>query len=457
MLRSINPATGEHLASLPRHEPGEVEVALSAAAAAQARWARLPLADRLPLLTQMAAELRAGRDDHARLISLEMGKPVAEARAEIEKCAWTCDHYAAQAETYLAPDHVQTQARASYVRYDPLGVVLAIMPWNYPFWQVFRFLVPALASGNGAILKHASNVPQCARAIGQIMDRAAQKAGAPAGLFATLLVGADAVEGLIADRRIAAVTLTGSTDVGRIVAAQAGRNIKKQVLELGGSDPFIVLADADLERAAEVAVKARFHNAGQSCISPKRFIVEAAVADRFVEAVVARTDAIRVGDPFDPEILMGPMAQARLRGEVHGIVEATITAGATLLRGGKVPPGAGAFYPPTILDGVAAGMPSFVQETFGPVVNIVRAKDAEQAIALANDTDFGLSAAIWTADPARGQRLAAELQVGAVFVNSMVASDPRLPFGGIRQSGYGRELGAHGIREFCNAKTVWVA
>lgn len=253
------------------------------------------------------------------------------------------------------------------------------------------------------------------------------------------------------------VTLTGSTEVGRVAAAQAGRNIKKQVLELGGSDPLIVLADADIALAAETAVKARFHNAGQSCISPKRFIVEAAVTDRFIEAVVAQTDAIRIGDPFDPAVLMGPMAQGRLHGEVHSLVDATVAAGARLLRGGAVPAGAGAFYPPTILNGVEAGMPSFVQETFGPVVNIVRARDADDAITLANDTDFGLSAAIWTTDLERAQRLAAELRVGAVFVNAMVASDPRLPFGGIRQSGYGRELGAHGIREFCNAKTIWVA
>ncbi|WP_127143025.1 NAD-dependent succinate-semialdehyde dehydrogenase [Pelagibacterium montanilacus] len=453
MLKSINPANDEVLATLDRHSDADVEAALARAAKTQREWRNTAVSERSALLKRIAEVLREGKSEYARTITLEMGKPIGEALAEVEKCAWNCDYYAETAEAFLAPEHIKTPASESYVSYEPLGIVLAIMPWNYPFWQVFRCLAPIIAGGNGYVLKHASNVPQCARAVEDI----ARRAGAPDGLVTTLLIGAGAVEGLIDDDRISAVTLTGSTEVGSLVAAQAGRRIKKQVLELGGSDPFIVLADADLDKAAATALKARFHNAGQSCISPKRFIVENAVADRFVDAMAAGIDKLVVGDPIDPEVGMGPMARTGLRGDLHEIVEATAAAGGKLVRGGKPTAGAGAFYQATLIDGVAAGMASFDKETFGPVASVVRASGPEQAIELANRTEFGLGGALWTSDIDRAKRLVRDLEVGAVFINAMVASDPRMPFGGIKQSGYGRELGPQGIREFTNVKTNWIA
>jgi succinate-semialdehyde dehydrogenase/glutarate-semialdehyde dehydrogenase len=452
VIASINPATGEEVARFEAHSAREVEAALAAAAAAQAEWAVRPIAARLPLLGRLAQTLRAGRDRYARLITAEMGKPLAEARAEIEKCALTCDFYAAHAADFLADREVASAASYSGVTHEPLGVVLAVMPWNYPFWQVFRFAVPALAAGNGMVLKHAGNVPQCALAIASILA----DAGCPPGLAAVLLVEPEAVADLIADPRIAAVTLTGSTAVGAIVAGQAGRALKKQVLELGGSDPFVVLADADLELAAETAVKARFVNAGQSCVNAKRFIVEAPVADRFVAAFAARIASLKVGDPLDPATDVGPMARANLRAALHDQVRRSVEAGARLVLGGAPIEGPGFFYAPTLLDEVTPQMAAFREETFGPVAAVTRADDVDHALALANQTEFGLAASIWTADPARGQALARRIQAGAVFVNGLVASDPRLPFGGIKRSGYGRELGDLGIREFCNAKTVWV-
>ncbi len=453
MLRSVNPATGTMRAEFAPHSDADIDRALSAAVDAQASWRRVAVEDRVKVLSKLAQVLRANQSDYARIMTEEMGKPIGEALAEVEKCAWCCDYYAEQAPTMLADEPVSTAASESYVSYDPLGVVLAVMPWNYPFWQVFRFLAPALAAGNGAVLKHASNVPECALMIAD----AVKKAGLPDGLFATLLISASKVEGLIKDPRIAAVTLTGSTEVGMIIAAQAGSVIKKQVLELGGSDPFIVLADADLDKAAQVAAKARFHNAGQSCISPKRFIVEAKIADDFVDALCAHVDQIKVGDPLASDTTMGPMARSNLRSDLHEIVAATIATGARVIRGGAPSDGAGAFYPPTLLDGVEAAMPSFRIETFGPVGNIVRAADARAAISLANDTEFGLGASLWTGDIEKGRSLMRDIDAGAVFLNSMVASDPRIPFGGIKMSGYGRELGVLGLREFTNIKTNMIA
>jgi succinate-semialdehyde dehydrogenase/glutarate-semialdehyde dehydrogenase len=339
------------------------------------------------------------------------------------------------------------------IAHQPLGVVLAIMPWNYPLWQVVRFLAPALAAGNGAILKHAANVPQCALAI----ERLVTEAGAPEGLFGNVFVEPESVAALIADPRIAAVTLTGSTQVGAIVAAQAGAALKKQVLELGGSDPFVVLADADVERSAAMAVAARFTNAGQSCVNAKRFIVEDRIADRFVEAFLANTRALRMGDPADPATTLGPLARANLRAAIDDQVERSVTSGARLLTGGSIPGGPGYFYPPTVLDHVMPGMAAFDEETFGPAAAIIRAADAETAVALANRTSFGLGASIWTGDAERGAMLARRIDAGAVFVNAIVASDPRVPFGGIKQSGYGRELGEPGLKEFTNAKTIRVA
>jgi succinate-semialdehyde dehydrogenase/glutarate-semialdehyde dehydrogenase len=452
MIVSVNPATGEEIARFTEHTPAQVEAALARAAEAQVQWGRRPVTARTPLLTRIAEVLRAGKARYARLITAEMGKPIAEAEAEVEKCALACDVYAASAPRQLADQEVATEAQRSAIVYDPLGLVLAIMPWNYPFWQVFRFAAPALAAGNGIILKHAANVPQCALAIEAVL----RDAGCPDGLVQVLLVDTEAVAGLVADDRIAAITLTGSTAVGAIVAGQAGRALKKQVLELGGSDPFIVLADADIELAAATAVKARFINVGQSCVNAKRFIVEAAVADRFVEAFAEGVAGLRLGDPLDPATTLGPLARANLRDVLHDQVLRTVAAGAELRVGGTPLPGPGYYYAPTILDRVTPGMAAFDEETFGPVAAVTRATDAEAAITLANRTAFGLGASLWTGDVERGQALARRIEAGAVFVNGMVASDPRLPFGGIKRSGYGRELGELGIREFVNAKTLWV-
>ncbi|HEV7307202.1 NAD-dependent succinate-semialdehyde dehydrogenase [Ensifer sp.] len=452
MITAINPATGKALATFEAHDDASVDAALCAAAAAQKAWRKVKVEERVGLLSGMAKALRVGKARYAEMITLEMGKPIVEAEAEIEKCAYNCDFYAEHAPRYLADEPVRSNASESVVAFDPLGVVLAIMPWNYPFWQFFRFAAPAFAAGNGAILKHANNVPQCALAIEEIMN----EAGCPKGLFRTLLIEPQKVAGIIADDRIAAVTLTGSTEVGAIVAAQAGKALKKQVLELGGSDPFIVLADADLEQAAAVAVKARYINVGQSCVNAKRFIVETAVAERFVELFCAEVAKLKIGDPLERDTNIGPMARANLLSGLHVQVEKTVAAGATLKMGGKPIDGHGFYYPPTVLDHVTEEMTAFREETFGPVAAIVRARDAEDAIRLANQTEFGLGSAIWSRDVERARKLARDLDAGAVFINGMVASDPRYPFGGIKRSGYGRELGVYGIREFVNIKTVWI-
>ncbi|MCB5174207.1 NAD-dependent succinate-semialdehyde dehydrogenase [Microvirga lenta] len=452
MIDSVNPATGKVIASFEEYQPDDIEQALEEASQAQRAWAHVPVSERVRLLTKAAKVLRSRKAHYASLITSEMGKPILEAEAEVEKCAWNCDFYAAQAERFLAPEQVPSNASESMVVFDPLGVILAIMPWNYPFWQLFRFLAPALAAGNGAVLKHASNVPQCALAIEEVL----RDAGAPTGLFRTLIVGASAVEGLIEDPRIAAVTLTGSTEVGSLVASQAGRQIKKQVLELGGSDPFIVLADADVEAAAAVAVRARFLNVGQSCIAAKRFIVEESVADAFAAALCAKVEALVVDDPMRRDCNIGPMARANLRDDLHSQVERSVAAGAELLTGGHPLDRPGFYYAPTVLDRVTPDMAAFVEETFGPAAAIIRVRNAEEAVELANRTEFGLGAALWTGDLERARVLARRIEAGAVFINGMVASDPRLPFGGIKKSGYGRELGVFGIREFTNIKTIWI-
>lgn len=452
MITAINPTNGRELARYELHDDAFVDAALSAAATAQKTWRKVPIKDRVGLLQGMAKALRANKSRYAEMITLEMGKPIVEAEAEIEKCAYNCDFYAEHAPRYLADEHLQSNASESVVAFDPLGVVLAIMPWNYPFWQFFRFAAPAFAAGNGAILKHANNVPRCALAIEEVMT----EAGCPDGLFRTLLIEPQKVAGLIGDDRIAAVTLTGSTEVGAIVAAQAGKALKKQVLELGGSDPFIVLADADLEEAAAVAVKARYINVGQSCVNAKRFIVEDGIADRFVELFCAGVTKLKIGDPMERDTNIGPMARANLMSGLHAQVEKTIAAGATLKMGGAPIEGDGFYYPPTVLDHVTPEMTAFREETFGPVAAIIRVKDAEEAIRLANQTEFGLGSAIWSKDVARARALARDLDAGAVFINGMVASDPRYPFGGIKRSGYGRELGVYGIREFVNIKTIWI-
>ena len=447
---SVNPYTGQELARFEPLAAPAIDAALSAAVVAQARWRVTPLAERTALLRRIAKQLRAGKAAYARLITLEMGKPLTESEAEIDKCAWNCDFYADEAPKFLADEPIASNATTSGVVFDPLGVVLAIMPWNYPFWQFFRFAAPGLAAGNGALLKHANNVPQCALMIEAIM----REAGCPEGLFRTLLIDAQEVAGLIADQRVAAVTLTGSTEVGSIVASQAGKALKKHVLELGGSDPFIVLADADVEAAAVAAVKARFINAGQSCVNAKRFIVEGSIAGRFTESFCAGVARLRVGDPLERTTDIGPMARANLRRTLHGQVERSVSAGANLRIGGDCVSGPGFAYAPTVLDNVRPDMAVFSEETFGPVAAVIRAQDADSAVRLANQSEFGLGASIWSRDIARARDLARRLNVGAVFINSIVASDPRLPFGGIKKSGYGRELGSYGIRELTNIKTL---
>jgi succinate-semialdehyde dehydrogenase/glutarate-semialdehyde dehydrogenase len=452
-IQSINPATGEALETFAETSPADLERIVAAAHTAFLDWRQVPFATRAQPMRKAADVLRKRRAELARTMALEMGKPIAQGEAEVDKCAWTCEFYAEQAASYLAPQPRETDASLSYVRFDPLGVVLAVMPWNFPFWQVFRFAAPALMAGNAGILKHASNVPRCAMQIEELF----REAGLPRGLFATALVGSRAVPGLIADPRMAAVTLTGSDHAGRQVAERAGRELKKTVLELGGSDPFIVLADADVATAARVAADARLVNSGQSCIAAKRFIAVEPVADAFIARFADELRARRMGDPLDRTTQVGPQARADLRDALHAQVEESIKRGARRVLGGEVPPGPGAFYPPTLLAAVDRGMPAFDEETFGPVAAVIRAKDDADAVRLANDSVFGLGASLWTQDRARAERLAAQIEAGSVFVNGLVKSDPRLPFGGIKRSGYGRELSEYGIREFVNIKTVWIA
>jgi succinate-semialdehyde dehydrogenase/glutarate-semialdehyde dehydrogenase len=386
-------------------------------------------------------------------MTLEMGKPIAQAEAEVEKCAWACEHFAAHAARVLAPEPLESDGRRAYLRHDPLGAVLAVMPWNFPLWQVFRCAAPALMAGNVVVLKHASNVPGCALAIEGLF----RDAGLPDGGCVALLVPGSAVAGIVAHPAIAAVSLTGSEAAGAAVGAAAGAALKKCVLELGGSDPFLVLADADVEAVADAAVRARLLNNGQSCIAAKRFIVEEPVFEAFTRACVARLRAVRVGDPLDRAVELGPLARPDLRDELHAQVERSLAAGAVRLEGGRPLPGPGAFYAPTALGEVAPGMAAFDEETFGPVAALVRARSAAHAVALANRSRFGLGASVWTRDAARGEALAQDLECGQVFVNGIVKSDPRLPFGGVKASGHGRELSSHGLREFVNLKTVWVA
>jgi succinate-semialdehyde dehydrogenase/glutarate-semialdehyde dehydrogenase len=451
-IQSINPATGDVLDTFDETSAGETRQAIAAAHAAFLEWRRHPFAERSRLMREAGRILRARRAELARTMTLEMGKPITQGEAEIDKCATTCDYFAEHAERFLAPEPRATDAAKSFVRFDPLGVVLAVMPWNFPFWQVFRFAAPGLMAGNAGLLKHASNVPRCALAIEAIFA----EAGFPAGLFRTMLVGSSAVGPIIEDPRVAAVTLTGSESAGSKVAERAGREIKKTVLELGGSDPFIVLADADLDQAARVAADARLINSGQSCICAKRFIVVESVREEFVKRFVAELGRRRMGDPLARDTEIGPQARADLRDDLHRQVEQSVKRGARLLLGGKVPAGPGAFYPATLLEAVDKGMPAFDEETFGPVAAVVRARDETDAVQLANDSSFGLGASLWTRDRARGEALAAEIEAGAVFVNGLVKSDPRLPFGGIKRSGYGRELADYGIREFVNIKSVWI-
>jgi succinate-semialdehyde dehydrogenase/glutarate-semialdehyde dehydrogenase len=451
-LRSTNPSTGALVGEYPVASSREVRDTLLESARAAAAWRSTPFVERSLRLTRAAELLEERKEGLARTAALEMGKPLAQGRAEAEKCAWVCRFYAERAEGFLAPEEVETGATRSVVVFEPLGPVLAVMPWNFPFWQVFRFAAPALMAGNAGLLKHASNVSGCALAIEAVLH----DAGFPPPLFRTLLIGSDAVSSVIEAAEVKAVTLTGSTPAGRAVASKAGSLLKKSVLELGGSDPYLVLEDADLEGAAETCAASRLINSGQSCIAAKRFVVVARVRRRFEELFVERMRARRMGDPLDPEVQVGPQARHDLRDGVHAQVTASLARGARLLLGGEVPPGPGAFYPPTVLTDVSRGMPAFDEEVFGPVASVVPVEDEDAAVAAANDTPFGLGAAVFTRDLQRGQRVAARLEAGNVFVNAPVQSDPRLPFGGVKESGYGRELGVFGIREFVNIKTVYV-
>jgi len=452
-LRSVNPASGELLREYREASESELRNVLLESSCAFAGWRTTPFAVRAEKMRAAADRLDARKDELARLMALEMGKPLLPGRAEIEKCAGTCRFYADNAERFLADEAVETEASKSFVAYNPLGPVLAVMPWNFPFWQVFRFAAPALMAGNVGILKHASNVSGCALAIEDVF----REAGFPEPAFRAVLVGSDRVASIIEAPAVKAVTLTGSTPAGQSVAARAGAVLKKTVLELGGSDPYVVLEDADLELAAETCATSRLINSGQSCIAAKRFIVLEPVRRRFEELFVEKMRARKMGDPLEPGVDLGPLARRDLRDSVHEQVERSVRGGARVLLGGKPADGKGAFYPATVLTDVRKGMAAFDEEVFGPVAAVVPARDEDEAIRLANDSPFGLGAAVFTRDVARGERIAARsLEAGNCFVNAFVRSDPRLPFGGVKESGYGRELSHFGIREFVNVKTVYV-
>ncbi len=452
-LQVIHPGNGKLLREVEEIERDEAFARLAAAREAFLKWRTTSFAERRSLMQRVAAILRDERDEFAQLMTGEMGKPIAAAESEAEKCAWVCEYFAENAEDFLAEEPIASDAGESVVRFEPLGPVLAIMPWNFPFWQLFRFAAPGLMAGNVGLLKHAPNVPGCAQAITDIFLRA----GFPPGVFTNLQASNETVAEVIARPELAAVTLTGSVRAGRAVASEAGGAIKKTVLELGGSDPFVVLADADLDTAVANAVLARTINSGQSCIAAKRFIVVGAIGEPFVAEMTRRVAALKVGDPFDRDNDVGPLARRDLVDNLHRQVEESVAAGARILTGGQPLERPGFYYAPTVLDRVAPGMAAFEEETFGPVAAIVRASSTDEAVELANRTSYGLGASIWTSDAKAGREIAERVEAGAVFVNGIVKSDPRLPFGGIKESGYGRELSAFGIREFVNVKTVWIA
>jgi succinate-semialdehyde dehydrogenase/glutarate-semialdehyde dehydrogenase len=452
-MQSINPATEERIADYPEASPGQVDQILASAEKSYRSWRSTDIARRAMLMKQAGKVLRTRRDELSRLMTSEMGKPITASEAEIDKCAGCCEYFAEHGAKFLKPRMIGSDAGKSYVRFDPVGPVLAIMPWNFPFWQVIRFAAPTLVAGNVGVLKHASNVPGCAIALQKVFA----EAGFPAGVFSSLLISDNAVaEKLIEDLRIRAVSLTGSDRAGRAVSSTAGRVLKKTVMELGGSDPFIVLVDADIDSVAKIAAEARCINNGQSCIAAKRFIIEHSIADRFESAMIDAMTKMKIGDPMDRATQIGPLARLDLLENLHKQVEKSVSQGAKLRLGGSRIDCKGYFYPPTVLSNVTPGMTAFDEETFGPVAAIIRAKDPEDCVRLANLSLYGLGASIWTNDLARAEVLAEKIESGAVFINGIVKSDSRLPFGGVKNSGWGRELSEYGIHEFVNIKTVWI-
>jgi succinate-semialdehyde dehydrogenase / glutarate-semialdehyde dehydrogenase len=453
MLKTVNPATGRIVETYETHSDKGVEKIINATDKSWHQWRTTSFTQRGALMQNISTILRSRKEELARIMALEMGKVLREGIAEIEKCAWVCEYYAHNAESFLENEFIETEAFRSFVTYQPLGTILAVMPWNFPFWQVFRFLAPTLMAGNTAVLKHASNVPGCAMAIEELF----REAGFPENVFRTLLIGSKQVENVIRHPAIKAVSLTGSTPAGKSVAAIAGSELKKCVLELGGSDPYIILKDADLEKAAKICATSRLLNAGQSCIAAKRFIVVDEVYTEFLEYFTHEMNQAVFGDPCDSETTMGPLARKDLRNELHQQVVNSLKMGAEVVLGGEIPNRKGAFYPPTILENLKPGMPAYDEELFGPVASVIRVKDEQEAIKVANHTEFGLGAAVFTRDLKNGEHIAEKLlDAGCCFVNDFVKSDPRLPFGGIKTSGFGRELSTHGIKEFMNVKTVVV-
>ena len=451
-IATINPATGETIKTFTPLTDAQVDQKIQKATETFRAFRKLSFAERGRMMNRAAEILESEKHDLAHLMTLEMGKTLRSAVDEAVKCAWVCRYYAENAERFLADEVVETPASRSFIRYQPMGVVLVIMPWNYPFWQVFRFIAPGLMAGNVGILKHASNVPQCALKIEEVL----LKAGFPEGAFQTLLIGSDKVDRVLDDPRVVAATLTGSEGAGIQVGSGAGKRIKKVVLELGGSDPFIVMPSANLEEAVTVGIKARTLNNGQSCIAAKRFIVADQIADKFQKEFVAQMEKLKLGDPFDEKTDVGPLANAEAVTSLQADVSASVKAGAKVLTGGKPADGPGSFYLPTVLTDIPKDSPAYREELFGPVASIFRVKNLDEAIRVANDSRFGLGASAWTNDKAEQERFINELEAGMVFINQMVFSDPRVPFGGVKRSGVGRELSTYGIREFTNVKTVWV-
>jgi len=449
-IESVNPYSGETIKTYVEFTQQKVDLVLEVAESTYQRWRESSFTQRGEPMHRAGKILREGKEEYARLIASEMGKPLAQGRTEADKCAWVCDYYADHAAAFLSTEYVETHPTRSRVEFQPLGVILGVMPWNFPFWQVFRFAVPAMMAGNTVVLKHASNVPGCAVAIEKLM----RDAGFPKGLFQTLLIGSESVDRVIENRIIQAVTVTGSTPAGKAIAAKAGLELKKAVLELGGSDPYLILDGFGLERTAEDCTAARLVNGGQSCVAAKRFIVLESLRDRFEALMVEQMKSYRMGNPLEDGVQVGPQARYDLRDQLHDQVQCSVSLGARVLLGGKVPELPGAFYPPTVLTGVTKGMPAYGEEMFGPVASVISVRDEEQAIRVANDTVFGLGAAVYTSDEAQAERVASRIEAGCCFINGFVRSDPRVPFGGIKQSGYGRELSEYGIREFVNVKTI---